>query len=198
MPTSSEWSLPSTFSNQNFVCFSHFFHACYMTLLNLINEKYKLWSSSLCSLLQPPATSPLLSTPFELHHNLNEIGRYTKPGIKHFEILMKILVIVFGSIISTTTIKWRVLNDMSCSGITMVSPASSSAGTDRQTDRIGHVFPPFLYLFSHTIWFIFPLNSLYDLVPYLKRISIQLLCYWHFFKNSSFASFSWWWFISRK
>jgi len=74
-PTSSEWSLPFRFSNQNFVWISPLSHACYIScpliILNLIAlimfcEVYKLWSSSLCSLLQTPAPSSLLGPNFLL------------------------------------------------------------------------------------------------------------------------------------
>jgi len=60
-PNSFEWSLPLRNSNQNYVCISHLSHAC---LLDHPSEAYQLWSSSLCSLLQPPATVFLLSTLF--------------------------------------------------------------------------------------------------------------------------------------
>jgi hypothetical protein len=71
------WSLPSRFSDQDFIHISHLSHVCYMPshpiLLDLITqiifgEPYKLWSSLLLSLLQPPATyyllGPVLSTLF--------------------------------------------------------------------------------------------------------------------------------------
>jgi hypothetical protein len=61
---SSEWSLLFSFSYQNIVCISHFFHACYkfrsrppsfITTI-IFGEVYKLWSLSLCSLFQPQVT----------------------------------------------------------------------------------------------------------------------------------------------
>jgi hypothetical protein len=67
---SSEWSLPIRFTNQNLVYIFHLSHACYvprpLTILDVITliifgEPYKLWSSSLCSPFQPPATSSLSS-----------------------------------------------------------------------------------------------------------------------------------------
>jgi hypothetical protein len=69
VPRSSHWSLPFRFSSQNTVCISHLSHACSMlrqslpfwkTTLIVFGEACKLWSSSLCSLLQPPVTSKLL------------------------------------------------------------------------------------------------------------------------------------------
>jgi hypothetical protein len=57
---------PSWFSNQNFVCISHFPHTHYLPSLfrprfhhlNTSSEEHKQWSSSLCSFLQSPVTSP--------------------------------------------------------------------------------------------------------------------------------------------
>jgi hypothetical protein len=70
MPRSYEWSLPFTFSNQDFVCIFHVMNAIYPThliLLGLItliifHEVYKLSSFLLCILLQLPATSSLFGT----------------------------------------------------------------------------------------------------------------------------------------
>jgi len=65
---SSEKSLPFRFSDQNFVHISQLSHARYIPCPshppwldhpNNINEVYKLWSSSLCSLLQSPSSVPL-------------------------------------------------------------------------------------------------------------------------------------------
>jgi hypothetical protein len=65
----SEWSLSFKCYNQNTVCISHLSDACYIPgpihLTDFITpvifgEVFKLWSSSLCSLLQTPATSSTL------------------------------------------------------------------------------------------------------------------------------------------
>jgi hypothetical protein len=64
-------SLPFRFSDQNVIYISYLSHAYYMHRLphppwlhrpNNICEAFKLLSSSLCSLLHPPATSPLLGS----------------------------------------------------------------------------------------------------------------------------------------
>jgi len=73
MSTSQRLYLPSGlltlgFSKQNFVWISHLYHASFMSCPshpwfdhpNNTGETYKLWSSSLCSLLQPAATSCLM------------------------------------------------------------------------------------------------------------------------------------------
>jgi len=69
MPLSSNWSLPFTFSNQNFVyifyipvratCPNHLIFL-YLITLTVFGKAYKLRSSSLCNLLRPPAISSLL------------------------------------------------------------------------------------------------------------------------------------------
>jgi len=46
-----KWSLPFRFSNQNFVCISHLFHACCINPI-ISDEDYKLWSFSLHNFLQ--------------------------------------------------------------------------------------------------------------------------------------------------
>jgi len=55
-PRSSTWSFPFKFSNQNFVCISHLYHACHMScylilidliILVIFVKAYKLWSSRL-------------------------------------------------------------------------------------------------------------------------------------------------------
>jgi hypothetical protein len=78
--------LPVRFSDQNSVYISHLSHAYYMSLPsrppwfdhpNIIWWSVQLWSSSLCSLLQPPAISSvlgpdiLLSTVFSDFFNLS-------------------------------------------------------------------------------------------------------------------------------
>jgi len=63
---SSVSSFPFRFFDKNFACLSYLSHACYMPrpshpldliTLILFAGVYSLWSTSLCSLLQPPATS---------------------------------------------------------------------------------------------------------------------------------------------
>jgi hypothetical protein len=69
MPTSFKWSLPFRFSNQKIVHISHLSHACHVTRPfhstwcdhpNNIRWRVQVIKFSLCSLLQPPATSPFL------------------------------------------------------------------------------------------------------------------------------------------
>jgi hypothetical protein len=68
MSSSSKWSLPLRFSDHNFVHISHLPHVHYMPLpfhpswSDCPGEEYKLWSSSLCSFLQPHITSSSLGT----------------------------------------------------------------------------------------------------------------------------------------
>jgi len=66
MPMSSNWSFPLRFSDQNFVYIFHLSYTCYMPHPshppcfdhpNNILRSIQLWSFSLCSLLQLPATS---------------------------------------------------------------------------------------------------------------------------------------------
>jgi hypothetical protein len=69
MPRSSEWSFRFRFSDQNYVYISHHpilaIWPTHLILLHFIaliihGEAYNFWRSSLCSLLQPPATSSFL------------------------------------------------------------------------------------------------------------------------------------------
>jgi len=69
---SSKWSLPFRLCDQSCACTYHLArvratcltHPVVLGLITLIisSEVYNLWSSSLCSLLQPPTTSSLLDT----------------------------------------------------------------------------------------------------------------------------------------
>jgi hypothetical protein len=75
-PTSSQWSLPFRFSNWNIVrvfhlpmratCLAHSIHLDLIILI-ICDEIYKLWSSSLCNLFQPPATSSPCSHPSSIY-----------------------------------------------------------------------------------------------------------------------------------
>jgi len=59
---SSKWYLPFRFSNKNTACIFRLYHACYIPLpisFSLFEHPNKLRSSSLCKLLQPPASSSL-------------------------------------------------------------------------------------------------------------------------------------------
>jgi len=68
-PRSFTWFLHFRFSYQIFVCVFNLSHACcipcpshppWLAHQIIFCEAYTLWTSSLCSLLQPPATSSLL------------------------------------------------------------------------------------------------------------------------------------------
>jgi len=73
---SSEWSLPFRFSDQNFVCISHVIPLNLITLI-IFDEASKLWSSSLCILLQPPATSSFLVPSIPVSTLLSEKNKKT-------------------------------------------------------------------------------------------------------------------------
>jgi len=69
MPLSSGWCLSFRLSDQKLLSISHLFHAvtcsahniiCYLITLMILGQAYKLQGSSLCNLLQPPASSSLL------------------------------------------------------------------------------------------------------------------------------------------
>jgi hypothetical protein len=71
LPGSSKWFLSFMFSDYNSVLISHLSHVCHMPRPSLppffdcLNNIWrravcKLWSSSLCSFLQPPAASSLV------------------------------------------------------------------------------------------------------------------------------------------
>jgi hypothetical protein len=70
-PRSSEWLFPSGFQTKILYAFlispmrstfpAYFIFLDLVTII-IFGEAYKLWSSSLCSLLQPPSTSSLLSS----------------------------------------------------------------------------------------------------------------------------------------
>jgi hypothetical protein len=69
---SSKWSILFRISSQNYTCIPHVSHAFYVCrpsqppdfiTLIVLNEKYKLWSSSLCNFLQPLVTSSLPQHP---------------------------------------------------------------------------------------------------------------------------------------
>jgi len=84
-PRYSKWAVPLTFPNQNIVCISHIspiratcparLILLYLITVMISGEAYKLWSSSLCSLLQPRSsfllgTNILLSALFSVTLNL--------------------------------------------------------------------------------------------------------------------------------
>jgi len=68
-PSSSEWSLPVQFPEQNSVCISQLSHVCYMTCpshLPWLDHSNSIWCSTqvmnllIVNLIQPPATSSFL------------------------------------------------------------------------------------------------------------------------------------------
>jgi hypothetical protein len=93
-PRSSDWLLHFRFSNQNVACNSHLSHTCYMPHpshppwfdhRNNMCWSCKLWSSPLCSVLQPPATSSLLGPNIPLSALFWDTFSLQRPVLRHLQ-----------------------------------------------------------------------------------------------------------------
>jgi hypothetical protein len=110
IPRSPRWPLPFRFSDRNFVYIPHIPNACHTSCpspsfnwstLIIFGLTYRLWSSSLCSLLQPPATSSHLVPNIHLStlpSNTINLGTALGAGIKfyiHTERQLKLQFCIF-------------------------------------------------------------------------------------------------------